>query len=102
MRKRLRKKKRLGEFQELGFEVRTTLRPGLSETEIDAFLDRVIAFVESRGLGYGGGDTSAFVSYLGRGSVTEQDREAFSAFLAGDAAVERYELGPLCDAWYGW
>lgn len=102
MRKRLRKKKRIGEFQELGFEVCTTLRTGLSEQERDAFLDRVIAFVEARRLGYGGGDVSAFVSYLGRGSLTEQDREAFSAFLAGDTAVERHELGPLRDAWYGW
>ena len=30
MKKRLRKKKHLGEFKELGFEVRGDLRPGLA------------------------------------------------------------------------
>ena len=35
MKKRLRKKKHLGEFKELGFEVRGDLRPGLAGDDIN-------------------------------------------------------------------
>ena len=38
MRKRLRKKKHLGEFKELGFEVRGDPRPGLSGNDLAAFV----------------------------------------------------------------
>ena len=47
MKRRLRKKKRIGEFQELGFEVLADLRDGLSPIEFDAFLDRWISAVEA-------------------------------------------------------
>jgi uncharacterized protein YggL (DUF469 family) len=50
--KRLRKKKRVGEFQELGFEVRGELRPGVAGAQLDAFVDRFLAQVEARQLGF--------------------------------------------------
>lgn len=43
-----------------------------------------------------------FVTRMGRGSATEDDRAALAAFLAGDDAVVRHEVGALRDAWYGW
>lgn len=107
MNKRLRKKKRVGEFKELGFELRGDLCPGLAGADLDAFVDRLIDVVEARKLAFGGGagrddKLDGFVTRMGRGSATEDDRAAIIAFLAGDAAVVRHEVGALRDAWYGW
>ena len=107
MNKRLRKKKRVGEFKELGFELLGDLRPGISDDDIEAFIDRLIVVVEARELGFGGGawrdhKLEGFVTRMGRGSATEDDRTALAAFLAGDDAVVRHEVGALRDAWYGW
>jgi uncharacterized protein YggL (DUF469 family) len=55
MRRRLRKKKRLGEFVELGFSVHVEFLPSLDNTGFDAFLDRWIDAIEARGLLFGGG-----------------------------------------------
>jgi uncharacterized protein YggL (DUF469 family) len=55
VKKRLRKKKHLGEFKELGFEVRSDRRPGLSGNDLEAFVDRLIDIVEARSLAFGGG-----------------------------------------------
>lgn len=107
MKKRLRKKKRLGEFKELGFEVRGDLRPGLSGDDLEAFVDRLIDVVEARALAFGGGarrdgKLDGFVTRDGRGSTTEDDRAALAAFLAGDQEIARHEVGVLRDAWHGW
>lgn len=103
MRRRLRKKKHLGEFTELGFEVGADLTPDLDYAGFDAFLDRLIDVVEARGLAFGGGgrpeDFGGFVTQLRRGSATEADREALTAFFAGDSAVVRHGVGALVDAW---
>lgn len=107
MKKRLRKKKHLGEFKELGFEVRGDLRPGLSNHDIDAFVDRLIEVVEGRSLAFGGGagrdgKLDGFVTCAERGSATEQDHAALVAFLDGAPEVARHEVCALRDAWHGW
>jgi uncharacterized protein YggL (DUF469 family) len=108
MRRRLRKKKHLGEFQELGLEVRAGLRAGLSEVELYAFLDRWIDAVEARRLAFGGGGGGrddkfvGFITRVGRGSVTLHDRQALSDFLSVDIAIIHHEVGSLVDAWHGW
>jgi uncharacterized protein YggL (DUF469 family) len=104
MNKRLRKKKRVGEFKELGFELLGDLRPGICDDDIDAFVDRLIVVVEARKLGFGGGGGrdgkfEGFVTRMGRGSATEDDRTALAAFLAGDVDIVRHEVGVLKDAW---
>ena len=97
----------MGEFKELGFEVRGDLRLGLVGAALDAFVDRLIDVVEARQLAFGGGagrddKLDGFVTGMGRGSATEDDRAALAAFLEGDVAIIRHEVGELCDAWYGW
>jgi uncharacterized protein len=77
VKRRLRKKKRIGEFKELGFEVFAYLRDGLSPHEFDAFLDRWIDAVEGRRLAFGGGGGrdgkfEGFVTRIGRGSATRR------------------------------
>ncbi|AKV04391.1 hypothetical protein AKJ09_11054 [Labilithrix luteola] len=107
MNKRLRKKKRVGEFKELGFELRADLQPGLTESAVDALVDRLIDVVEARQLAFGGGGggddkLEGFVQRARRGSATEDDRAALAAFFERDESVVRHEIGALRDAWYGW
>ena len=45
------------------------------------------------------GKFEGFVTRLGRGSATEEDRAALATFLKGDDAVVRHEVGALTDAW---
>ena len=102
MKRRLRKKKRLGEFTELAFEVRAQLRGELSRADVDAFLDRWLAAVEARRLAFGGaapnGAFAGLVGLMARGSATEDDRAALAAMLAGDPAVVEHEVLPLRNA----
>jgi uncharacterized protein YggL (DUF469 family) len=95
VKKRLRKKKLLGEFKELGFEA------------LEAFVDRLIDIVGARSLAFGGGagrdhKLDGFVTRAGRGRATEEDRAALAAFLAGDQESARHEVGALRDAWHSW
>lgn len=106
MKRRLRKKKRTGEFRELGFEVLADLRDGLSPNEFDAFLDRWFSAVERRQLAFGGGGGhdgkfEGFVARAGRGSASDEDRATLASFLESDAAVIRHHVRELRDAWYG-
>ena len=56
MKKRLRRKKHVGEFRQTGFSVECRLRPGLSPGEFDQFMDDFIDHcVEAHGLLFGGG-----------------------------------------------
>lgn len=107
MKRRLRKKKHVAEFRELGFEVTARLRNGLSQAEFDALLGRWIDAIEARGLGFGGGGDmgrplAGFVTRTGRGSATDDDRISLSAFLESDPALVGYEVSNLRDAWHGW
>ena len=105
MRKRLRKKLHVGEFQELGCEVRFQVVDNLSheafDTVVDAFISQAI---EANGLVCGGGgknpDWSVFVTCDGRSSVTEAHRRAMETWLADRPEVYTFQMGPLVDAWY--
>ena len=104
MNKRLRKKRHLGEFQEFGCAVHGALRPALVGPALHAFVDRLLAIVEGRGLALGGGIDAAgqldgYVTRDGHGSVTEADRAALTGFLASDPDVIEHAVAPLTDAW---
>ncbi len=60
LKRRLRKKYHLGEFQELGFELFTALKPDLSEEDFDKFLDDFIEEIERNKLTFGGGNCLIF------------------------------------------
>lgn len=98
--RRLRKKLRVGEFQEFGFEYELTWPSRLSVEEQERFIDQLLAdVVEPRGLSVGGGMNAGFISAR-RGSPSEQDRAAFEAWLRRWPGVLAVEVGPLRDAWY--
>lgn len=98
--RRLRKKLRIGEFQELGFEVSFALRPDLSEADSIRFWDGFIAeAIEAHGLAFGGG-TEGFITAWGRGSATDIHRELVRAWLTSRSEVSSVRVGPLIDAWH--
>ena len=107
MRKRLRKKKHLGEFQQLGFEISFRYEAASIEAEnalLFAFLDEAI---EADGLQFGGGGDgdgwSGFAAPDTRyGSATDEQRARVGAWLEARPEVGRVVVGPLRDAWYGW
>ncbi len=103
MKKRLRKKKHVGEFQELGFDLDGSLRPGIDREAVHAFTERFIAHIEAHELAFGGGigpTVGGFVTRFGRGCATEDDRACVGSFLASDPAVIQHSMGELRDAWH--
>ena len=98
--RRLRKKLRIGEFQELGFRVLFEFRPPFAENQNLEFWDAfILQAIEGNGLAYGGG-TDGFVSSWRRGSATETHREAVRSWLGSRAEVASVKVGPLIDAWH--
>ncbi|HEX5355480.1 MAG TPA: 50S ribosome-binding protein YggL [Aquabacterium sp.] len=96
--RRLRKKLHVGEFQEFGLAFKVQRKPGtLDISFVDALLTDV---VDPRGLEFGGWASGGFVSRLGRGSVTEEDRQALIDWLGQRADVETAMVSGLMDAWY--
>lgn len=99
--RRLRKKLRIGEFKDNGFSVRISLAESLSPKESENFWSAFIFdLIEARRLAFGGGE-DGYITRRGRGSATEEDRDAVSAWLNLHPAVEQVVVGPLEDAWYG-
>ena len=103
MKKRIRKKKRVGEFQEFGFDVDATLRANMDREALYAFSDRFIAHIEANNLAFGGGIgpmVGGFVTRFARGSATDDDRASITTFLKSDPDVVQRQVGLLRDAWY--
>jgi hypothetical protein len=105
VRKRWRKKLHVGEFQELGFEVHFQIADNFSQDAFDAVVDAFISqAMAAHGLVCGGGGThpewNVFVTREGRGSATEEHRQAIETWLAARPEVRATQIGPLVDAWY--
>ncbi|MFQ6370152.1 50S ribosome-binding protein YggL [Shewanella sp. YIC-542] len=102
--RRLRKKLRVDEFQELGFDVSWRFADSLSEDEIDAQVDRFIAeVIEPRELGFHGGGHRLWDGVIATqrlGKCTDEDRQAVVAFLESLNAQE-VEVSALYDIWWG-
>lgn len=101
---RQRKKLRLAEFQELGFEVTAKTTRELTQADRSAFIDALITAVDERGLLFGGGFNGGFEGFVVvdalRGSVTEEQRESFRKWLETRQELQDVVVGPLKDAWY--
>jgi uncharacterized protein YggL (DUF469 family) len=105
MKKRLRKKRRLGEFREECFELTFEVDSSLTQDQLDAVIDEFIEMIESRNLQYGGGGDytwSGVVQGPYRKSATIDDRDTVSQWLRGHPQILAVDAGPLRDAWHGW
>lgn len=105
MKRRLRKKRRLGEFREDCFELSFEVSPKLGDAGVDSLTDSFIDMIESNGLQFGGGGNgrwSGVVQGAFRVSATELDRRVVLDWLNQHPDVLDAQAGPLRDAWYGW
>jgi uncharacterized protein YggL (DUF469 family) len=105
--RRLRKKLRVREFQELGCELEFEFLPELGLT-FDEALEEWIEFVESKDWVFGGGGSvrgttiEGFVARAGRGTLKEEDRLLAEQWLSERKWVKSFHVGSLKDAWHGW
>ncbi len=101
------KKKNLGPFQEIGFEVEARFRAPASDEQRDALINEFLHdAIDTRGLEFGGAALDKFsgfvVSAQRYGKTTEEDRTAIGAWLEQHPLLEQAKTGPLRDVWYGW
>lgn len=103
--RRLRKKLRVGEFQELGFAI--DFRFDKQLYTLDQALDHWIEFVESQGWGFGGGGgegsdiLSGYLASFERGTLGEDDRERARQWLDSQHGFTCIQCAELSDAWHG-
>ena len=107
MKRRLCKKKRLGEFREDCFEVEFSIDPPHSAAEDDAFWDAfIVGLIEAHGLQFGGGGSPGhwrgIVELDSLGPVAAERRQAVIEWLANQPRVTELKPGPLRDADHGW
>jgi uncharacterized protein YggL (DUF469 family) len=107
--RRQRKKRHVGEFQELVFSAQLTFRAPLDRQAHDTFIEAFIGMVEPRGLAigaFGGGamvtETDGIVMKWRSGSVSEAERLGVIQWLEGRPEVGTVVAGGLVDAHYGW
>ena len=110
MKKRLRKKLRLGEFQETGALVAYEVREDMDHEGEHQLLDRfVMEALEGNGLDCVGfpplseakGFHGLLLSEGFRGKVDEEQVGKVRDWLAADKEITAYCIGPIMDAWYG-
>lgn len=101
--RRLRKKLRVDEFQEFGFDVAWQLPKETSSEQIDAFVDKFFAeCIQPNKLGFGGeGDTiwHGLVCTEKLGSCTDEHRVAVESWLKNNGATA-VDVSPLYDVWW--
>ncbi len=101
--RRLRKKMRIDEFQELGFSVKWTFPENTPIEEVDSFVDDfILNVIEPNGLAF---DASGYLSWEGLiclqkiGKCTEEDQAAVRKWLEA-RKLEEIRLSDLFDVWW--
>ena len=105
MKRRLRKKLRIAEFRQLGFELRFRTPADWSDDEQMQFWDRVVLEgPETRGLAFGGGCgvvwDGVVLGLADRASISDAQRESLARWLSAEAEVSDLVVGPLFDVWH--
>jgi len=105
---RQRKKQRVGDYKELGFEVDLVFDMPMDGEPLSDFISDLFLFLESRGLLAGGFagkrpllEAGGFVARVERGSVTEEEATAVIEWLRARPEVRDAKASHLFDAWYG-
>ncbi len=102
MKKRLRKKKHLGEFTEYGVPIAMRLS---DDIDFDNFLDSFLDAIEATGCYFGGGgkkDRFSGIIELGRESNSPEEKlHEISNWIKKNRSIEKYAIGKIIDLWYG-
>lgn len=102
MKKRIRKKKRLGEFREWGCEIEITLR---SPSDLDIFLDLFVQQIEEMGCYCGGGGAGVRLSMMAELGRGEQNslilKERLLGWVKACHMVQDSSASPIFDLWHG-
>jgi uncharacterized protein YggL (DUF469 family) len=102
--RRLRKKLRIEEFQELGFELSWNFPTGTAEPRIDAVIDGLIAdVIEPRNLAFAGNGHlgwEGLVCTQSIGKCSAEDIKAVCEWLK-QQGMENIKHSNLFDIWYG-
>ena len=107
MKKRLRKKKHLGEFAVYGISFRANFVPGLGDAEFDDFINGLIGLVEIHGLQTGGGGsresgwTGVIEPSPGQREIPQDAIDALSAWLGVESQVADFKISTPWDVWHG-
>jgi uncharacterized protein YggL (DUF469 family) len=104
---RQHKKLRVGDFREHSFDVEFVFRAPVRDVAHSAFIDEFFGFLEGRGL-MGGGfgssepftDVEGVIVKIGRGSPSEEDREAVVHWLRAHRDVVDARVNGFRDAWH--
>ena len=100
---RLRKKLRVDEYQELGFDIAWQLADGTDSDAIDAFLTKFFdEVIDPNGLGFGGeGDTlwHGLICTQKIGKCTEEHRQLVEKWLTDNGATS-VTVSALYDVWW--
>lgn len=106
---RQRKKLRVGEFQEYCFDVELEFRNPIGDEPYSVFIDAFFGFLEQRGMlggGFGGrepiGKADGVIAMIGRGSPTEQNRDAVVQWLRTRPEIADARALDCKDAWHGY
>ncbi len=105
MKKRLRKKYRVGEFKELCFEFTFEYKGDVAAPECEQFLHALVEeCIEANGLDCEGNITDTGCNIIAKAvdatKTSEAQREAVKSWLEARNDVEIKSFGELRDAWY--
>ena len=108
MRKRLRKKRHIGEYRQDGFSISCDFRRSLTGEEFDHFIDSFItSAIEAHGLLFAGGGSrgSRWSGIVFRdhryASVSDADKDQVREWLAGYSEIQSVALSDSWDIWHG-
>ncbi len=105
MKKRLRKKYRVGEFRELCFEFSFEYKGDVEAPECEKFLHAFVEeCIEANGLNCEGNITESGCNITAKAvdptQTNDAQREAVKAWLEARPEIELISFGELEDAWY--
>jgi hypothetical protein len=108
MKKRLRKKRHMGEFAVYGVSIRVSLTPGIADDGFEAFIDAFLAeAIEANGLWFGGGGSPAtdWSGVIDPGTsvrgIPAPVLDAVRSWMADRTEIVSVEISKPWDIWHG-
>lgn len=109
MKKRLRKKLYIGEFQESGFLIRADFCQSVASSQTEGLCDKIIDYCEDNNLAFGGSCNSkgidAFLTRLHNksqkqaNSITQEECNEFGEFLKYIVNVDKLNINFIKDVY---